>query len=162
MWNTKLYLGGLTSNLGLPKFQGRKTSSQSRYMYNKGKITPSFSYILIYEHMGHNVETKFIIGYSDIVNNQTISIYIYTIWKQYVQDFLSCRIKDEVSADAAADAAADTAYVKTTKLLYPPSTFIQWIQLGSIWTLFKTVRNWPKVKLGFKLDSLNIDCSKSL
>ena len=32
--------------------------------------------------------------------------------------FLSCRINDEVSADAAADAA----YVTTTKLLYRPST----------------------------------------
>ena len=38
---TKKYLGGpggLTSNLGLPKFQGRKTSSQCRYMYSKRKI----------------------------------------------------------------------------------------------------------------------------
>ena len=38
--------------------------------------------------MGHNVKTKFIIGYSEgpgwPFNNQTISIYI---WKQYVQDF---------------------------------------------------------------------------
>ena len=76
---TKQYLGGpggLTSNLGLPNFQGRKTSSQSRYMHNKRKITPSLSYILIYEHMGHNVKTKLIIGYSEGLNNQTISIYI--------------------------------------------------------------------------------------
>ena len=33
----KIIFGGLTSNLGLPKFQGRKTSWQSSYMYNKGK-----------------------------------------------------------------------------------------------------------------------------
>ena len=29
----------------------------------------------------------------------------YKIWKQYVQDLLSCRVNDEVSVGAAADAA---------------------------------------------------------
>ena len=39
------------SNPGERKFQGSKTSSQSRHMYNKGKkITASFSY------MGHNIQ----------------------------------------------------------------------------------------------------------
>ena len=51
-------------------------------------------------------------------NNQTISIYIYNMEAICSGFFLSCRINDEVSADAAADAA----YVTTTKLLYPPST----------------------------------------
>ena len=81
---TNIYIwGSITSNLGLPKFQGRKTSSQSRYMYGKGKITPSLSHILIYEHMGHTVKTMFIIGYSEgpgwPFNNQTISIYIFNM-----------------------------------------------------------------------------------
>ena len=47
------YLGGpggpLTSNQGERKFQGRKTSSQSRHMHNKGKNNQQFSYI------GHNI-----------------------------------------------------------------------------------------------------------
>ena len=39
------------SNPGERKFQGSKTSSQSRHMYNKGKkIIASFSY------MGHNIQ----------------------------------------------------------------------------------------------------------
>ena len=37
-------------NPGLPNFQGSKTSSQSRHMHNKGKITKGFSY------MGQNVK----------------------------------------------------------------------------------------------------------
>ena len=41
--------GTLTSNPGLPNFQGSKTSSQSRQMYNKKNISASFSY------MGPNV-----------------------------------------------------------------------------------------------------------
>ena len=120
MGKKTLYLGGLwdlTSNLGLPKFQGRKTSSQSRYMYNKGKNNTQFSYILIYENMGHNAKTKFIIGYSEgpgwPFNNQTISIYKYNMEAICSGFILSCRINNEVSADAAQDAAA---YVTTTKL----------------------------------------------
>ena len=43
--------GALMLNPGERKFQGSKTSSQSRHMYNKGKkITDSFSY------MGHNIQ----------------------------------------------------------------------------------------------------------
>ena len=50
------YIGGggscgtLTSNPGLPNFQGSNTSSQSRQMYNKKNISASFSY------MGPNVK----------------------------------------------------------------------------------------------------------
>ena len=75
--------GSLTSNLGLPKFQGRKTSSQSRYtcMYNKGENNPQF----------------FIYGpqRASIIRQYKST---YKIWN--VQDFLSC-VSDEVSADAA-------------------------------------------------------------
>ena len=42
--------GALMLNPGERKFQGSKTSSQSRHSYNKGKITTSFSY------MGHNIK----------------------------------------------------------------------------------------------------------
>ena len=53
--------GFLTSNLGLPKFQGRKTSSQSRYMYNRGKNNPQFFiYINIWTY-GPQCKKKFII-----------------------------------------------------------------------------------------------------
>ena len=42
--------GALMSNPGERKFQGSKISSQSRYMYNKGKNNYQFSY------MGHNIQ----------------------------------------------------------------------------------------------------------
>ena len=37
--------GALTSNPGERKFQGSKTSSQSRHMYNKGKKLPRVFHI---------------------------------------------------------------------------------------------------------------------
>ena len=52
-----IYLGGggswgtLTSNPGLPNFQGSKTSSQSRQMYNKKK-----NYRQFVSYMGPNVK----------------------------------------------------------------------------------------------------------
>ena len=43
IWKKNIYIwGSITSNIGLPKFQGCKTSSQSRYMYGKGKNNPQF------------------------------------------------------------------------------------------------------------------------
>ena len=47
------------SNLGLPKFQGSKTSSQSRYIcIIREQITPGFSYI------GYNVKKMRFFCYS--------------------------------------------------------------------------------------------------
>ena len=59
-------------------------------MYNRGQNNPSFSYILIYEHMGHNVKQTFIIGYSEALGGPSIIRQYqstYKICKQYVQDF---------------------------------------------------------------------------
>ena len=65
--------GGLTSNPGLPNFQGSKTSSQSRQIYNKGKQGNSVAWDLRptgsknnnqFSYMGPNVNKMRILGYS--------------------------------------------------------------------------------------------------
>ena len=60
--------------------------------------------------MGHNVKISSLLAIRRALGGPSIirqyqSTCTYKIWKQYVQDFLSCRVNDEVSADAAADAA---------------------------------------------------------
>ena len=50
------------SNLGVPKFQGSKTSSQSKHMYKKGKKIPPVIHIwatmLKHLHFGYSGDTK--------------------------------------------------------------------------------------------------------
>ena len=117
------YLGGpggaLMSNPGERKFQGSKSSSQSRQMYNKGEKTASFSY------MGHNIQKCAFLAiqgggggawvaqkysnWAHFASQLSSHLYqsTYKIWKQSDKDFLSYRENDEMSADAAADAVAD-------------------------------------------------------
>ena len=86
------------SNPGEQKFQGSKTSSQSRHMYNKGKNNCQF---FIY---GPQYTKMCIFGYSGgpgwPINNRTgahlasqLSSHLYQstykIWKQSDKDFLS-------------------------------------------------------------------------
>ena len=96
---------------GYQNFRGVRPHDRAAICITREKITPSFSYILIYEHMAHNVKTKFIIGYSEgpSIIRQYQSTYIQ-YGSNMFRIFLGC-INDEVSADAAADAA----YVTTTK-----------------------------------------------
>ena len=70
-------------------------------MYNKGKNNPQF---FIYGPQCKKITLLAIrraLGGPSIFRQYQST---YKIWKQYVQDFLSC-VNDEVSVDAAADAA---------------------------------------------------------
>ena len=75
------HIWGFTLNPGLSNFQGSKTSSQSRQIYNKGKNNHRF------------------LGYSGgggprwPINNQAAHL-----WKKSDKDFLSYHENDEVSA----------------------------------------------------------------
>ena len=102
-------------NPGERKFQGSKTSSQSRYMYNKGKNNHQF---FIY---GPQYKNKCIFGYSGgggwgahkysnrayFASQLSSHLYqsTYKIWNQSDKDFFSYRENDEMSADTDADAA---------------------------------------------------------
>ena len=99
------------SNPGERKFEGSKTSSQSRHMYNRKKNNCQF---FIY---GPQYTKMCIFGSSGgpgwPINNRTGPIllpsYPLTYEKQSDKDFLSYRENNEMSADAAAADAADVA-----------------------------------------------------
>ena len=90
------------SNPGERKFQGSKTSSQSRHVYNKGKNNCQF---FIYGPQYTKICIFWLFG-GPWASQLSSHLYqsTYKIWKQSDKDFLSYRENDEMSADAA-DAA---------------------------------------------------------
>ena len=107
--------GTLTSNPSERKFQGSKTSSQSRHTYNKGKNNnpffiygPQYIYFCIFGYSGGPVWPK---------NNRTGPIFFLPSYPlpaislhiKYGSNPISYRENDDVSADAAAAAATDAA-----------------------------------------------------
>ena len=93
--------GLLRRTYGCQNFRGVRPHHRANSI-TRDNITPSFSY------MGHNVKKSSLLALRRALGGPSIIRQYqstYKIWKQYVQDFLSCRVNDEVSVDVAADAA---------------------------------------------------------